>query len=113
MKRISLAGAIALTLVLLWASISPRASEVAAVGPHWLPHLVSFGALAFAWALGVPRVPTSIVALAVIAFGFGHEAIEVFGHAHGYELRDAIVDGIGAACGALLACVLKAWSSLD
>jgi hypothetical protein len=113
LKRIFLAGAVALTVVLLWASISPRASEVAAVGPHWLPHLASFGALAFAWAMGVPRAPTLIVALAVIAFGFAHEAIEIVGHAHGYELRDAIVDGIGGVAGALLARVVRAWFALD
>lgn len=114
MKRIFLAGAIALTLILLLASLSLRASEAAAaLGPHWLSHLVSFGALAFAWALGMPRVPTLIVALAVIAFGFAHEAIEIVGHAHGYELHDAIVDGVGAAGGALLACLAKAWAALD
>jgi len=107
-KRSFLAGAVALTAILLWASVSREASELAAVGPHWLPHLVSFAALAFAWALGVPRAPTLLVALAVIAFGFAHEAIEILGHAHGYELADAIVDGIGAACGALLAHIAKA-----
>jgi len=109
-KRIFLTGAVALTLILLWASISPKASEVAAVGPHWLPHLVSFAALAFAWTLAVPRVPTLVVALAVIAFGFAHEAIEILGHAHRYELHDAIVDGIGAVGGALVAHLVKAYT---
>ena len=74
---------------------------------------MSFGALAFAWVLGVPRVPTLVVALAVIAFGFAHEGIEILGHAHHYELHDAIVDGIGAVGGATLAHMVKAWSALD
>lgn len=107
-KRIFLTSAVALTVVLLWASVSREASELAAVGPHWLPHAASFALLAFAWALGVPRAPTLLVALAVIAFGFAHEAIEIVGHAHGYEWADAIVDGLGAACGALAAQLIKA-----
>jgi hypothetical protein len=78
------------------------------VGPHWLLHAASFALLAFAWALGVPGAPTLIVALAVVAFGFAHEAIEIVGHAHGYEWADAIVDGIGAACGAVIAHLAKA-----
>ena len=110
MKRISLVSAIALTIVLIWASLSPKASEAFAVGPHWLPHLASFAALAFAWTLAVPRTPTLLVALAVVAFGFAHEAIEIVGHAHGYELADAIVDGIGAVCGALIAHATKSGS---
>ena len=103
MKRLFLAGAVLLTILLVWAGISPRASEIAANGPHWLWHLVSFAALAIAWTLGVRRVPPLIVALGVIAFGFAQEAIEIFGHAHAYELHDAIVDGVGAVCGVLLA----------
>ena len=58
--------------------------------------------LAFAWRCGLPRVPAFIVSLAVIAFGFAHEAIEVVGHAPAYELGDAVVDAIGAIAGVLL-----------
>jgi hypothetical protein len=39
----------------------------------------------------------------VVVFGFLHEWYEVLGHVHGFELADAIVDGIGATVGALAA----------
>jgi hypothetical protein len=59
--------------------------------------------LAFAWRWGLPGVSALIVALALIAFGFVHEAIEIIGHAHAYELGDAVVDAIGSIVGVLLA----------
>ena len=101
LQRVFLAGAIALTIVLLWAGIVPAAGQALRGGSHWLAHFVSFAILAFAWRCGLPRIPAFIVMLAVIAFGFAHEAIEVVGHAHAYELGDAVVDAIGAIAGIL------------
>jgi hypothetical protein len=92
-----------LTIVLLWAGIVPLAGQAIGGGLHWPAHFVSFAIFAFAWRCGLPRVSAFIVALAVIAFGFAHEAIEIVGHAHGYELGDAVVDALGAIVGVLLA----------
>jgi hypothetical protein len=39
----------------------------------------------------------------IVAFGFIHEAFEIRGHAHGFELYDAIIDGAGAIAGTLSA----------
>src|SRR5574340_1247162 len=102
LQRVFLACAIALTVVLLWAGIVSAAGQALGGGSHWLAHFVSFAILAFAWRCGLPRVSAFIVVLAVIAFGFAHEAIEVVGHAHAYELGDAVVDAIGAIAGVLL-----------
>lgn len=104
MKHVYLACGVGLTAILLWAGVSRSASEVFSSGPpHWLPHFVSFAALGFAWVGGLPRAPVLGVLLGVVVFGFGHEAIEIIGHAHAYELADALVDGAGAAFGSLLA----------
>ena len=74
---------------------------------HGLLHFGTFAVLTLLWVRGLPRVSPLVIALAVVAFGFAHEAIEIVGHAHAYELRDALIDGAGAACGALLASVVR------
>ena len=38
----------------------------------------------------------------ICSFGFLQEFIEVFGHAHTFELNDAVIDSIGAIVGAVL-----------
>ena len=77
--------------------------QVVEPGWHWHSHFVSFAILAFAWRCGLPGVSAWVIALATIAFGFAHEAIEIVGHAHDYEWADAVVDGIGAIVGVLFA----------
>ena len=42
-----------------------------------------------------------------MAFGFAQEAIEILGHAHGFELADALVDALGTGFGILLAAVFS------
>ena len=59
--------------------------------------------LAFLWRCGLARVSVLAIGLGVIVFGFAHEAIEIIGHSHDYELADAAVDAIGAIAGVLLA----------
>jgi VanZ family protein len=92
-----------LTVVLLWAGVVPSAGQSFKGGSHWLAHFASFAMLAFALRCGLPRASTLAVALAVIAFGAVHEAIEIIGHVHAYELGDVIVDAIGAGIGAVAA----------
>lgn len=103
LRRISLACAIALTTILLWASFVPYAGKIFVGGSHWLSHVVSFMILGFSWRCSLTRVSALNVTLSVITFGFIHEAIEIWGHAHAYELGDAVLDGIGAIIGVLLA----------
>lgn len=103
LRRVSLVCAIALTIVLVWASVVPFAGEVFGAKHHRSAHLVSFAILALAWRVALPHMPSWAVALIVVGFGFLHEAIEVIGHAHPYELSDALIDGIGAIMGVTVA----------
>ena len=104
-------AAVALTVVLLavsWVPIPPSAAY-----GHWhgIAHLGAFAALGFLWRRAEPRAPLLGVAAAVVAFGFAQEAIEVIGHAHGFELKDALVDAVGATAGIVAAHVLFRQSS--
>jgi hypothetical protein len=102
LRRVSLVCAIALTIILLWASVVPFAGEFAAKH-HRSAHLIAYAILALAWRGALARLPAWVVALSVIGFGFLQEGIEVFGHFHHYELNDALVDGIGATAGVVFA----------
>ena len=102
-QRVALVLAISLTIVLLAASVVPSAGQVFSGKSHWFIHFISFAIFAFAWRYGLHRISTLVVALAVIAFGFIHEAIEMVGHTHNYELGDAVIDSIGTISGVLLA----------
>jgi VanZ family protein len=90
-------------MVLLLAAVVPWTGQGIGAGLHWGAHLASFAMLAFLWRCGLARVPVLAIGLGVVAFGFAHEAIEIIGHAHDYELADAAVDAIGAIIGVLLA----------
>jgi len=103
LRRAFLGAALALSAALVWASFIPAAGHAFGGGWHWLAHFGAFLALALAWRGALPRAPAWGVALGVIAFGFAQEAIEVVGHAHGYELGDALVDALGAVVGIALA----------
>jgi len=74
---------------------------------HWIAHFGAFAALAYLWRRAVPRAPALGVAAAVIAFGFAQEALEIAGHAHAFELADALLDAAGAAAGVAAAHVLS------
>ena len=98
--RACLAAAIALSVALVWASFAPMAGQLFAYGyRHWIAHFGAYAALAFLWRRGLPRAPALAVAAAAAAFGFAQEAIEVAGHAHGFELADALTDALGAVFG--------------
>jgi VanZ family protein len=98
-----LASAIASTIVLLWAGVTPSAGEAIGARHHGIAHLISYAVLAFAWRGALAQIPVSIIALLVIGFGFMQEGIEVFGHAHPYEIGDALIDALGAIVGAVFA----------
>jgi hypothetical protein len=103
LQRASLALSIPLTILLLWASVRPSVAQTFEGELHWLAHFLAFVILAAAWRCALPRVPAFIVTLAVIGFGFVQEAIEMVGHAHAFELRDAVVDSVGVIVGILIA----------
>ena len=99
----SFLGALALSLALLAASLVPDAGQAIYGDWHWFAHFGAYAALAFLWRSALPRAPAFAVAAAVIAFGFAQEAIEIVGHAHAFELADALIDAAGAVLGASLA----------
>ena len=81
----------------------PDAGQVAYGDWHWFAHFGAYAVLAFLWRRALPRAPAFAIAAAVIAFGFAQEAIEIVGHAHAFELADALIDAAGAVLGASLA----------
>lgn len=77
-----------MTLGLLWASVIPKAGRAFGYGGlHDFARFAGYAILAFAWRRGAPRGPAWVMLVAVIAFGFVQEAIEVPGHGHPYEPR--------------------------
>jgi VanZ family protein len=107
-NRVFLSAAIAMTLVQLWVAHEPLVGQ--AVGrPHMhaVAHFASYLVLSFAWVFGLPAVPSTAIALAVSAFGFGQEALEIVGHGHGLEMRDVAIDAAGAIAGATLGGFLR------
>ena len=85
------------------ALVVPDAGQVACGDGHWFAHFGAYAVLAFLWRRALPRAPAFAITGAVIAFGFAQEAIEIAGHAHGFELADALIDAAGAVLGASLA----------
>jgi len=112
LRRVSLFCAIALTIALLLAGVMPSAGQAFGGDLHRKAHLISFAALALAWRWALPRVPAWMVALGVIGFAFFHEAIEIFGHGHPYEMEDVLIDASGAVIGLMLAQVAKKLASI-
>jgi len=112
LRRVSLVCAIALTIALLVASVMPSAGQAFGGELHRRAHLVSFAVLALAWRWSLPRVPVSMVTLGVIGFAFLHEAIEIFGHRHRYEIEDVAIDACGALIGLILAQFAKKIASI-
>jgi hypothetical protein len=99
LRRASLVCAIALTILLLWAAVALSVGEAFAANHHRSAHLISYAILALTWRVAVAQIPTWIVTLFVIGFAVIHEGIEIFGHAHPYEIDDAFIDAIGAIIG--------------
>ncbi len=112
LRRVSLFCAIALTIALLLAGVMPSAGQVFGGDLHRRAHMTSFAALALTWRWALPRVPAWMVALGVVGFAFFHEAIEIFGHGHPYEMEDVLIDASGAVIGLILAQVAKKLASI-
>jgi hypothetical protein len=100
LQRICLTSAFIIGVFLVWAASQPAVGKIAAPHWHYAAHFAAFALLAAMSALGMPRVPLLALTASIVLFGFLHELYEIVGHAHGFELRDAVVDGIGAVAGA-------------
>ena len=98
-----LPAAAALTALVLAVSFVPIAGRLAPGAWHWIAHFGAYAALAFMWRRALPRAPALAVAAAIVAFGFAQETLEIAGHAHGFELADALIDAAGAAAGIMAA----------
>ncbi|MGA8005544.1 MAG: VanZ family protein [Burkholderiales bacterium] len=98
-----------MTLLQVWAAWNPSVGQFAAgrLHLHALAHFGSYALLAIAWACALPEVPLIVIGFAVIAFGVGQEALEVFGHLHNFERHDVLIDALGALAGALVSELLR------
>jgi len=89
---------------LVWIASAPITGDVL---PDWYihypAHFCTFAALAIVWTLGLPRASAMALAVPLVAFGFVHEAYEIVGHVHGFELYDALTDAAGAVAGIVCA----------
>jgi hypothetical protein len=106
-ERAFLIVAISLTLVLVAAAANPRGSLILSYWLHSVAHVGAFAAFAIAWTLALPKVPAPLLALAGVAVGFAHEAIEIFGHAHPFEIDDAWLDAAGVVTGVVFVRLLR------
>ncbi|HEX6005125.1 MAG TPA: hypothetical protein VFZ14_14145 [Burkholderiales bacterium] len=92
---------------LVWIALTPFDPVQLAAASHWynhyLAHFVVFAALGSVWSLGFRRTSPLTLVIAIGAFGFAHEALEIVGHAHPLELPDALVNAAGVVAG--VACV--------
>lgn len=95
--------AIALTMGLVWVAGYAPSGGIFANKLHAPAHFGAFAILAFAWTRGLPKVPAPAMMLATVAFGIGHEAVEIVGHGHAFEIADAGYDAAGAITGVILA----------
>ena len=110
LQRISVACAIVLTIILLWASVAPSGGEFVA-RHHRSAHLISYAILGVAWRVALMRISGWLVALFVIAFGFLQEGIEIVGHSHPFEVSDALINALGAMAGVGFAQLALRWLS--
>jgi len=109
-ERALLLVAVAMTAALVAAAAYSPGGIVLSYWPHAAVHVGAFGAFAIAWTLALPKLPAPLLMLAGAAIGFAHEAIEILGHAHPFEIDDAWLDAAGAIAGVILA-RLPRWSS--
>ncbi len=103
-ERIFISLGTAIVACLLWIASAPFEGGVFDNSyTHYPAHFAAFAALAITWCLGFPRARIVVLAVPLVTFGFIHEAFEILGHVHGFELYDALADAAGAVAGVLCA----------
>lgn len=108
-------------LLLLLVSVSvlalmPRPPVSIDFGWDKLNHLLAFSALAFSAGLGfpAPRMPRLAAPLALLAYGGLIELLQLRVPGRSGEWADLLADGLGIACGVLMATVaLRAAATLS
>ena len=99
-ERLCFAASIIIGVFLMWTASQPAVGKIDAAHWHYAVHFIAFAFLAAMAVLGMPSIPFVAVMVSTVVFGFLHELYEIVGHAHGFELSDALVDGVGAVAGA-------------
>jgi len=95
---------VAMAAWLVWIASAPITGDVFDNWyTHYPAHFAAFAALAITWCFGFPRASVIVLAVPLVAFGFVHEAYEIAGHVHGFELYDALTDAAGAIAGIVCA----------
>jgi VanZ family protein len=102
LQRAALVSALGMTAALIVVSVVPSAVPALSSQAHWVAHFAAFAALGAAWSRALPSVPGLVMMLVTVAFASLHEAIEIVGHSHDYELGDVAVDAVGAMAGVWL-----------
>jgi hypothetical protein len=97
----------AMAMALIWIAVTPfdpvQLGTVSSWYSHYPAHFVAFAVFAAVWSLGFRRPSPVKLAIAIGTFAFAHEALEIVGHAHPFELHDAVVNVFGTVAG--IACV--------
>ena len=102
-ERVFLSLGIAMAMVLMWLALRPvHETQFAEWYRHYPAHFGAFAALAIVWTFALPRASALAIIGAIAVFGFFHEACEIVGHAHSFEVADVLIDGVGAAMGGAL-----------
>jgi hypothetical protein len=100
--HLALTVGISTAAILVVVAFLPPPDIARATAPHWLLHAAVFAILGLAWTVGLPRVSALRITLAIVTFGFLHEAIEIFGHGHSFEFGDALNNAVGTVTGTLV-----------
>jgi VanZ family protein len=99
-ERLFMVVGVAMAIGLFVIASEPNAGRLFHGRWHHVAHFATFALLGGIWTLALPRVPVRHIAAGAVAFGFLHEGLEILGHLHAFELRDAVVNGAGAIVGA-------------
>jgi len=99
-ERLFMAVGLAMAIGLFFIGSEPGAGRLFHGRWHHVAHFVTFALFGVIWTLALPKVPARHIAAGAVAFGFLHEGFEILGHMHAFELRDALVNGVGAIVGA-------------
>jgi len=102
-ERAFLASAIVMTIGLTLVAATPSSADIVGSALHRPAHIAAYAMVAFAWTRGLPMVSAPLMMLAGVALGFAHEALEIVGHRHPFELADAFYDAAGAITGVIVA----------
>ena len=79
----------------------PAASQVFPGTLHFVAHLFTYALIAFLLGMGWQKLQVIIVAAVVASIGCIHEVTEIITHSHGLEMRDVVINAIGAVIGSV------------